>query len=137
LSANVRHYQLAVTLDPGTGQLEGTARFLVTPAQAGQQAFLFALNPGLQVRHVSTADTPVDGGSALGRGSLGSTAPAFTSQLGWTRVTLSGTQFAPRRSVQVTITYGGRLAFSRDDYASASSVYFGPASQFGPDAIQD
>lgn len=109
----------------------------MAPVQPDQHTFSFALNPGLVVRHIAIAAIADGGGTASGRGSLAAAAPAWTSHLGWTRLTLSGTQFAPRRSVQVTITYGGRLAFSRDDYASASSLYFGPASQFGPDAIHD
>jgi hypothetical protein len=103
IGADVSHYQLAVTLNPTSGDLEGTATHVLTPSESNENSYTFALNPGLIVQHIFLADT----GTAL----------PYTSHLGWTNVNTSSTSFAAGRPITLTIIYVGKLALDRDDYA--------------------
>lgn len=102
VNATTSHYQLSISLDPRNGQLDGAASFIVTPS-AGETRLDLALNPGLTVQRVTLHGT----GSVV----------SFTSRFGWTRLDLAQTPFANARPVTLDVTYGGRLAVARDDYA--------------------
>ncbi len=103
IGADVSHYQLAVTLNPTSGDLEGTATYVLTPSEHNENSYPFALNPGLKIQRILLADT----GSAL----------PYTSDLGWTNVNLSSTSMAVGKPITLTIIYAGQLALDRDDYA--------------------
>jgi ABC-type transport system involved in multi-copper enzyme maturation permease subunit len=106
VAAEVSHYRLAVTLDPGSGAFAGAATFTLTPSSAALHTIYFALNPGLRIQHISLAGS----GAAL----------AFTSSLGWTRIDMGDTVFPLGGAIALRVGYAGSLAFDRDDYTQAS-----------------
>lgn len=106
--ATTRSYTLDVHVDPETGQVYGTASFLLIPQKSALSSFVIELNPGLHVRLVSGQ------ASAIGRGL---TIPFTQSSAGWTRIDISHTPIATGQAQQLSIQYDGTMVYSRDDYA--------------------
>lgn len=106
-TAHAEGYRLAMTLDPLSGRLDGTATLLMDHPPSDAREVYFALNPGLTVARIDYTDP-----------ATAATAPVpFTSAAGWIRLQLGGTPYARNLRMRLSITYGGRLALGRDDYA--------------------
>lgn len=133
--ANITRYQLDVTLDPGTGTVNGKAKFVLTPIQAHSKTFFFALNPGLRVQNVFSADLSPSIDTSLVSSGAGA-AMLFSSSLGWTHIDLSSTAFAQGSPVQLTIEYVGHLVINRDYYALPIQA-FGPGKTSRPNTFLD
>jgi hypothetical protein len=109
IDAEIDHYQLAVSLDPDNGQLDGTATFTITPSAAHVTLLYLALNPGIAVHHVTIEGATSD--------------LHFASRLGWTQIDLGQTPFAEGHLVTLHVSYGGALAVARDDYAQVEQGF--------------
>jgi ABC-type transport system involved in multi-copper enzyme maturation permease subunit len=108
VQATTSSYILDVHVDPGTGQVHGTASFLLTPRAPTLSSFVVELNPGLYVRQISGQD-PVSGKDLA--------LPFTQISAGWTRIDTSHTSIATGQAWHLSIQYDGTMLYSRDDYA--------------------
>ena len=112
VQAQFSHYSLDASIDPASGLVSGTARFLLTPG--GQDAVIYlALRPSLQIQHVTF--TPATGPS------LAAQNLAFTSTNGWTRLDLAQTVYGTGMDVWLEIQYRGIFRVTRDAYSDAQT----------------
>lgn len=111
--ATTSSYVLDVHADPGTGQVQGTASFLLTSQTTSLCSFVVALNPGLSIQHVSGQDAANGNEVAL---------PFTPISAGWTRIDASPTPLTTGHARQITIHYDGTMLYSRDDYAAPKAA---------------
>lgn len=110
IKAAVSQYQLKVSADPDSGQVQGTASFLFVPQEQIGNAFFVALNPGLQVQTVTLSTT--------GKSAAQETA-TFTENTGWVHILTGDIPAVIGQALRVKIAYAGTMTLGRDYYAAA------------------
>lgn len=112
MAARTDHYRLAISANPESGYLEGSASFVVTPAARGVNTLSIALSPGLHVQQVLTGQTSL----------------SFQTSYGWTHIDLSQPGAAKGKPVSLSITYSGLLTTNRIYYADSAAGILEPVS---------
>lgn len=111
-TAQFSHYSLAVTIDPASGRIGGTARFLLTPPTGGNDSrLIIGLLPALHIQQVAVAGQANE--------------PAFshnisyTTSAGWTTLNLAQTDYSQGKAIWLQVRYDGTYMVNRDNYSDA------------------
>ena len=114
IQATTSQYELDVTANPTSGEVHGTASFVLTPQGAQGSGFFIGLNPGVHVQQIELLSTNASNMSTISFAEV---------TAGWTRIELQGTGFEVGQAVDLRISYAGQMILGRDDYAQAASGY--------------
>lgn len=114
VQATTSHYKIDVNADPASGEVQGSASFLLTPQGKLGASFVIALNAGLHVSQV-TAQTATGGSTQL--------LHFVETSAGWTSINIQGTSLVNGLPLNLNIQYAGRMVLGRDDYRAPASGY--------------
>ncbi|HEU5379772.1 MAG TPA: hypothetical protein VFV38_30480 [Ktedonobacteraceae bacterium] len=114
VQAATTNYNVDVTADPASGDVQGSVSFTLTPQGKLGPGFIIGLNPGLHVRRVEALSTSGGDERAL---------PFVETSAGWTRITVQGTNLANGLALNLHINYTGQMVLGRNDYAAPTGGY--------------
>ncbi len=106
-------YELDVTANPTSGEIDGTASFVLPPQKTQASSLFLGLNPGIHVQQITLLSTHASMHTL-----------SFTENTaGWTQIHLQGTGFESGQAIDISISYADQMILERDDYAQAAPGY--------------